>query len=146
MQDGFDVPLSDCLKLALPIEFPTCEREPFRFGFNPLARGYRAAVARRRAILIVACVAVAIISASLWACGRLPPWQAVLGIAGPVLPLAAIEWSWRRSRFCKSCGVCTKGPRDARGLVWCPACHSLTDPARVTVEPVGQNVTDSGKC
>ena len=61
----------------------------------------------------------------------------MLGVLLPMLPLAAAEWRWRHSRFCKHCGARTKKPRDAAGLIWCPACHGLADPAALLVEPAG---------
>lgn len=138
MRDDTDLLDFDPDKIGTWLKFPAYEGEPFRFGFNPHARGYRTAAALRRAVLLAALSALAIVSASLWACGRLAAWQAVLGIAGPLLAVAAVEWSWRRARFCPSCGVRTKSPREASALAWCPACHNLGDPAGISVEPVGQ--------
>jgi hypothetical protein len=138
MQSDNDLPGFDPCEVLTLVDFPAYYGSQPRFGSNPCARGYKTAVAVRRAILITVCAAVAIISGSLWACERLAAWQALLGIAVPVLPVVATEWNWRRSRFCRSCGARTKSPREASALVWCPVCHSLSDPARFTVEPIGR--------
>ena len=106
--------------------------------FQSSARGYQYAAGQRRFLLVVLCFAAAIISGGLWFCQRLPTWPTMLGIVGPMLLVAVVEWSWRNSRFCKRCGVRTKSPRALAAFVWCPACHSLSDPARITVDPVGQ--------
>jgi hypothetical protein len=142
MRNNTDLPEFGPCDVSSLVMFPTYDVKQSRFGFNPYARGYKSAVAMRLAVLIVVCSMVAIISGSLWACDRLAAWQAVLGIMVPMLPVIAMEWSWRRSSFCGSCGARIKSPRKAWTLIWCPACHSLGDPARITVEAVGKfNVT-----
>jgi hypothetical protein len=138
MPNDVGVPKSYDFDLNSFVELKEYEAQPSRFGFNPRVRGYQKAAGQRRVLLMVLCSGLALISGSLWFCERLSAWQAVLGIVGPLLLVAAAEWSWRRSRFCRSCGVRTKSPRARSALVWCPVCHNLNDPARITVEPAGR--------
>jgi hypothetical protein len=64
-------------------------------------------------------------------------WLAVIGLVAPMMIAATAEWSWRSMRFCKVCGVRTKSPRSPRAFIWCPACHTLCDPAGI-FEPGGR--------
>jgi len=132
------VPKPYNLDLDSFVELNEYEAQPSRFGFNPHARGYQKAAGQRRILLIVMCSGLALISGSLWLCEQLAAWQAILGIVGPLLLVAPMERSWRKSRFCKFCGGRIKSPRARSALVWCPACHNLSDPARITVEPAGR--------
>ncbi len=112
--------------------------QPCWRGFNPLACGYQKAARRRRFLLAVVCVSMALACVGLWFSQRLRAWQATLGIVVLVLPVVVTEWRWQNSRFCSHCGARTKKPRADTAYIWCPACHSLCDPAGISREPVGQ--------
>ncbi|MGA2253560.1 MAG: hypothetical protein ABSG53_02775 [Thermoguttaceae bacterium] len=144
MQDKVEAPQTDDYAPEWFLEFIEDDGQPSRWGFNPRARGYQKAASRRLVLFIILCCAVATIIVDLWFYERLSAWQVVLGILFPMMPLAAALWSWRKSRFCKHCGVRTKDPHAAKGLIWCPACHGLTDPAGILREPPGRmDLTDA---